>query len=968
MKAKLFTILGALAFSISSAEVWSIGYNSGTWGYPESLAYVEFAIPNQYRSVHDKDFFYAGRYGGITYRSCFEKLNFWVPVEPHSIVEACSIKFHIYDVTGSPVTINISFTQNFDIKGNSSILYSQTGNAPVVASYTFNTGGDYVYPFDYNLLTPYNSDRKIAVGLKSADENNNSRVDGKMKILVYYYQLPNAPSHFTVSPKCTYADFSWWNPEGPQDGFFLDISQQPFPNNNYQRYVIPDSNTRNMRINNLTPTTRYYVRICGYRQGVYDKYCGNFSYLDFYTTSYPTLYLHTWGSFENVKPPVHLRWYWNPQFPGVPPSEVEKYCLFDDQYPPNPYPWAAYRTWWPGSTLEGYTWLWFSPYHYWIGAYHAEGWPSDPNLPWLFSQDFTILPGGGADPLVAHCADSLALYPSWSQKIVVDSLENLHIVYTSGDSVYYIFSNDKGKSFSNPVAIAQGKFPACGISNLGLEVVYLSENKIYYIRKTEYWSPQILIYENPGLINILPPAFAIDKDNNLAYLTWNEQFTEYAQISKATIDLMNTKQVVAYTIDQSVNIQDFASPSISIKPDGTPLIVWSKIGKIYINDGVEIKMIETGDGYAINPMVTAVGDNIKVIWETVNGAGLKQINYTEKTWWGWTKPIALIESELTTPPIITGTGCIIYSEHKGNLFYLNYLGVSEDGWHLYSRQIVYNDIGIKDLHAISSGCWPKIPIYILFYRPDQQIKLVQTSSPEIPLIYLNCGIEQSPYTIGYYENRIYSNLPIHCADIDSEKLEYYFTGLKPHKRYRIKITAYQDDYSVLREWIKVDNTTLGLFKVQKGKITVFEKWLPPSVYSDGVISLSVEKQNSIAIANQIFILEYERGANEQSQKQNTQSYVEYPTPIILSVSPNPFTNHIHIVVYSYNECACLEFKIYDATGRIVKKISLNNLKIGKHSIIWDGTDDNGKPVANGVYFLDADNGMQCEIKKIIIIR
>ncbi|CAB1059717.1 Flagellar basal-body rod modification protein FlgD [Olavius sp. associated proteobacterium Delta 1] len=41
--------------------------------------------------------------------------------------------------------------------------------------------------------------------------------------------------------------------------------------------------------------------------------------------------------------------------------------------------------------------------------------------------------------------------------------------------------------------------------------------------------------------------------------------------------------------------------------------------------------------------------------------------------------------------------------------------------------------------------------------------------------------------------------------------------------------------------------------------------------------------------------------------------------------------------------------IYDRTGKFVTDFESQNLSAGQHSLLWDGTDENGKPMANGNY-------------------
>ena len=79
-----------------------------------------------------------------------------------------------------------------------------------------------------------------------------------------------------------------------------------------------------------------------------------------------------------------------------------------------------------------------------------------------------------------------------------------------------------------------------------------------------------------------------------------------------------------------------------------------------------------------------------------------------------------------------------------------------------------------------------------------------------------------------------------------------------------------------------------------------------------------------------------------------------PTPEIPLVTklhsayPNPF-NPTVFIPFSLAEDGAVSFKIYNSRGQMVKHFDLGAKTAGHHRITWDGTDYDGKALANGVY-------------------
>ena len=65
--------------------------------------------------------------------------------------------------------------------------------------------------------------------------------------------------------------------------------------------------------------------------------------------------------------------------------------------------------------------------------------------------------------------------------------------------------------------------------------------------------------------------------------------------------------------------------------------------------------------------------------------------------------------------------------------------------------------------------------------------------------------------------------------------------------------------------------------------------------------------------------------------------------------PNPF-NPSTAISFAMPEAGKVALQIYTLTGQLVRTLASGNYASGKHQVVWDAKDDNGSPVATGVYF------------------
>lgn len=87
----------------------------------------------------------------------------------------------------------------------------------------------------------------------------------------------------------------------------------------------------------------------------------------------------------------------------------------------------------------------------------------------------------------------------------------------------------------------------------------------------------------------------------------------------------------------------------------------------------------------------------------------------------------------------------------------------------------------------------------------------------------------------------------------------------------------------------------------------------------------------------------------------------------LEVLPN-IVNHNAEIYYQINSSGITNLSVYDITGRKVKSFINGNFEQGCYKVNWDGTDDAGRKLPEGVYFIRLDNQTEVKTQKVIIIR
>ena len=86
--------------------------------------------------------------------------------------------------------------------------------------------------------------------------------------------------------------------------------------------------------------------------------------------------------------------------------------------------------------------------------------------------------------------------------------------------------------------------------------------------------------------------------------------------------------------------------------------------------------------------------------------------------------------------------------------------------------------------------------------------------------------------------------------------------------------------------------------------------------------------------------------------------------------PNPVANQTSISFGLPNtQVQNPQLKVYNLLGQLVASYNIDNPEVGENTFVWNGKDNSGKEIPNGVYFyrLETDS-YQSEIKKLILLK
>lgn len=610
------------------------------------------------------------------------------------------------------------------------------------------------------------------------------------------------------------------------------------------------------------------------------------------------------------------------------------------------------------------------------------------------------------DPIVANTTSGEATAYSNGRKIVIDNTGNLHVTYTSGDTIYYTTSGDEGETWTPAQVVGFGSNPAIGLRSSGAKsgsllpsICYVSGSGLLLAEKQEagVWGQPQTVYQGQPDETISYLSFEIDRNSNSQYAGWvssipSGSLVNIAQGSPGGGTLAPTP------IDQGGQTT-FKSPSLALDRFGNLTAAWSRDGVVRYKEGSESTIELSAPGkYCIHPIVETYGDRVSVVWQEQieSSKGLEPGRYgivkREKTEYGW-GPEELISypdpSGDAQYPVVAAHGQYIFAAHHGDGNYdIHRRGEYANGWDIHIRNISCLSGGISGYPCVAfSNKWPEHALYVLWTETFPEsgkaitkplVKAFKDVIQPVPSFEVYPRTEQaSTYCTQRAGALCYGVGAYNTVDYHPQELKYRFTGLNKVNRYKIKSVFYRSTgsgSSPSSNWIlmpKCDNVTFGTVHLPDTTVVVLEREIPKNCLRDGEVEITVRRvKGDYAVCAGLEIIEYTTGDNYEGG--GTQSAESEPLPAsycyeLMPCTPNPF-NRTTTIRYQLARPGLASLKVYNILGQVVKVLKNGHHQAGLHQASWDGKDEKGRQAASGVYYYDLTSGNYHEMKRLVLVR
>ena len=84
-------------------------------------------------------------------------------------------------------------------------------------------------------------------------------------------------------------------------------------------------------------------------------------------------------------------------------------------------------------------------------------------------------------------------------------------------------------------------------------------------------------------------------------------------------------------------------------------------------------------------------------------------------------------------------------------------------------------------------------------------------------------------------------------------------------------------------------------------------------------------------------------------------------------APNPFSPRTEIR-FDLPRSGPIRLEVFDVAGRRVRDLVNEVRAAGNHRILWDGLNDNGRPVASGIYLYRLISGNVSQTRQMVLMR
>jgi photosystem II stability/assembly factor-like uncharacterized protein len=595
--------------------------------------------------------------------------------------------------------------------------------------------------------------------------------------------------------------------------------------------------------------------------------------------------------------------------------------------------------------------------------------------------------------------------------------QKLHMAYETDINIVYSYSENNGENWYSE-ELSKGLFPCISVDQKGLPWVafWRDGNIICSIKKPEGNWKEITVFERTGLTTWAgPPAIAMGTipDNAspqplaFAYITYTiyegEEMPEMpapqpypSTHSFIKLSILNETDIVHYTIDEGDAEVPVSDPTVAVTPADLLHLVWQKGDEIWYITNLDQITYESWQSAQMqdkmnisdspgtpsqHPCVESYGDKVYAAWregkETDPGEILRRIrdiNEDGVSSWGPKENISNSPDRESDCPVLATSDVVVYQEKIDNENYEIYAWINEDYVNLSET-----DKSSKYPHIVVEPPQPTQPEILIDAIWTEEIRTdtlyevkfkryIHPTNPEDMGEYLSVTTGDS-IASPYCEHRDgFVQYGPYSLDYANSSLIYNLPYLHPKSNYLLKATVYHALTGRWREKLFSDSTLGADVYFNQYTPTVISILLPKGSYAnDFAIRKEIQKfVGRFAVITDFKIYEVSLPDSGGGGAQSAGSERVLKTTLYQN-TPNPF-NTMTEISFGLAREGNVSFSIFDASGRMVRRLMNNRLKPGNYNLRWDGKDDMKKNLAQGVYFYRIKTEDYTATKKMTLLK
>jgi len=223
--------------------------------------------------------------------------------------------------------------------------------------------------------------------------------------------------------------------------------------------------------------------------------------------------------------------------------------------------------------------------------------------------------------------------------------------------------------------------------------------------------------------------------------------------------------------------------------------------------------------------------------------------------------------------------------------------------------------------------------------------------------------EQSPYCLsrgGYAQFESWN------TDTSATALTYRLPYLDPRRVYKLRAVLYHEGDSTWSADLRCDSGPW--FRVKANPRVPDTLWVQvpkPYYKKDARIVVDVARVTGgyVSLAQlKLFQIEPESDGRE-----GVQSTTNVLRTRLLNCSPSPF-RRMATVSYELGQAGPVDLTVRDVSGRLVRRLESGYRSPGRYDVGWNATDDRGREMPAGIYFLRFVAGSEVSSRRLTLIR